>query len=546
MKARKKIALLLFFIFFVSGAYFFHPVEGWNEISRYALITSLVDHGRLDLDLYDPPSTGFDLAFHGGHYYSCKGIGVPLLGIPIYWAWKELFGLPGAFTFEDIELTLSAGARYAVRVFSVTLPHGILGAVLFWAATALGASPGSALVMVLAYGFGSLAWMQSMVLSGHQTAAAFSFFAYAVLLHSTRQEGRRAEVSFFAGLLAGMGALSDFLAMGTALLLSLYVLTLPTCWKNRLLFFSGGGFTALLMGIYNHFCFGGFFSLPYHHLTTALHREGASTGLYGVGLPYSEAIVGTLFSPARGLFFIMPFFLFSFYGLIRLARDGKHSREALLMLGIIGFFLWANTGFYAWHGGLTFGPRYLVPMLPFLALPLAFSPVKSLSFGILLLFGVVQVGVAVVVYFNVPHLIKNPFLEVILPFARYGYWAMNGGNRLGLSDPYSLVPVLAVLGGSILLLARITGSPEKIKVPKSLTLISFFLVLFILANFVFVRSAPETVYVCRAHLLGQAVKKEGLKQGAGAIPLQFEAYHRLTRADGAVFPWNKRGLETSQ
>jgi hypothetical protein len=41
-----------------------------------------------------------------------------------------------------------------------------------------------------------------------------------------------------------------------------------------------------------------------------------------------------------------------------------------LIISIVAFFLLFLTTFNGWHGGWAVGPRYLVPVLPFLALPL--------------------------------------------------------------------------------------------------------------------------------------------------------------------------------
>jgi hypothetical protein len=65
----------------------------------------------------------------------------------------------------------------------------------------------------------------------------------------------------------------------------------------------------------------------------------------------------------------------SFYGLYVWLREKTFAPEARLCLAIFAFFFLVNTSFNGYHGGFSAGPRYLVPGLAFLALPLvvAFS-----------------------------------------------------------------------------------------------------------------------------------------------------------------------------
>jgi len=84
------------------------------------------------------------------------------------------------------------------------------------------------------------------------------------------------------------------------------------------------------------------------------------------------AAVAVLVSPFRGLFFSSPVLLMGVAGLVAMWREGKRA-EALLCGSIPGFFLLFTISFNGWYGGWGVGPRYLIPALPFLALPLVVS-----------------------------------------------------------------------------------------------------------------------------------------------------------------------------
>jgi len=89
----------------------------------------------------------------------------------------------------------------------------------------------------------------------------------------------------------------------------------------------------------------------------------------------------------RGLFIYYPIFLFSFYGLYLMYKQ-NYKRETLLILFILISFIIFTASRITWHGGYTFGLRFLLPTMPFLTIPVIFviknirSPLRS-SFFIL-------------------------------------------------------------------------------------------------------------------------------------------------------------------
>jgi len=80
-------------------------------------------------------------------------------------------------------------------------------------------------------------------------------------------------------------------------------------------------------------------------------------------------IYGLLFSPAKGLLFFSPILLVATLGWPQLWRRDRVivPLAASVTLGIL--YLYGNNDM--WYGGLAWGPRFLVPLLPLLAIPLA-------------------------------------------------------------------------------------------------------------------------------------------------------------------------------
>ncbi len=85
-------------------------------------------------------------------------------------------------------------------------------------------------------------------------------------------------------------------------------------------------------------------------------------------LSHREELVGLLVSPGRGVLFYAPVLVLALMGLVRFAQ--RHAWEALLLYGMVPFFVLLNSAYSVWWGGWSWGPRYMVPMLPYLLFPI--------------------------------------------------------------------------------------------------------------------------------------------------------------------------------
>jgi hypothetical protein len=437
----RKIEILIFVMLFLAGASFHHLIEYDNTASRYFLLGAIVDYQTLNIDAFQKGT--IDKSKRDNHYYSSKAPGAALLGVPVYWCLRHLTPLRYSTPLEQLQL-------YIVRVMTTTLLFALLGVVLYRLARFYGASSRHAFLMVIAYGFGSIALLHATLFSGHQIAASFSFFSFAMLVHLSGNNKNNGQghwyFGFLAGLFAGFAVITDYTAVIIVIGLAMYAITSRMGVGQKVGFMSGGCVWILVLAAYNMACFGHPFSFSYEHQVYEHFKEGTAHGILGIGLPRPEAIMGLLFSPSRGLFFIMPVFLLSLWGIARMFTDKQHLRESVLIIAIItGSFLFV-AGFYGWHGGLTFGPRYLVPMLPFLVFPIAFLRWKSYLFWLLFILSFIQVGFSVAGVPHVPKLIANPIVEFIVPLMSYGYTSLNTGILFGLAWPWAVVAAVIILG----------------------------------------------------------------------------------------------------
>ena len=416
------------------------------------LLRSIVDEGRLNIDSYQRYTT--DKSVFGGHYYSDKAIGLPLLAAPLYWALRR--------TLFSREESLSAAtiladprARYLVRVATVSLPFALLGLLIFDLLISLAVSARRALWSVLAYGFGTIALSNAVLFSGHQTAAFFSFLSFVLLYrsaHGDKDRGRAIAVGFLAGLCAGLGVLCDYIAVFAAVPLTVYALTSRVDRRAKLAFVCGAALCAGVLGAYNQACFGSPLSLSYAHLETRPYDPTAEHGDMLFGRPRLSIILLLLGSASKGLLFISPVLIYAVMGFRLLRRRADLRREFNLLCVVPASALLVLSGFDGWHGGACFGPRYLVAILPFLALPMAFAADGGPWF--LLLFGLsaFQVGCA---QLGCPHLhadIYNPIADFILPLMSQGVVAYTWLGKTGIVGhlaggmlQYGIAAVLAAL-----------------------------------------------------------------------------------------------------
>jgi hypothetical protein len=153
-------------------------------------------------------------------------------------------------------------------------------------------------------------------------------------------------------LLASMVALLAVLAKPTGIFLapalSAYLLLKKTPVRLALTPAIGGGLGLVLYFLYNYLRFANPFTFgqPWIFSLSAL----------------PEGIVGLLFSPGRGIIWYSPAVLLAIPAFRKVWK--KKPIEALLIAAIFLGFLGLHSLYENWHGGWSWGPRYLLPALP--------------------------------------------------------------------------------------------------------------------------------------------------------------------------------------
>jgi hypothetical protein len=184
-----------------------------------------------------------------------------------------------------------------------------------------------------------------------------------VLLHERRRGSPL--LALAARALAGLGIVVEYPQALVAAALAGYLVTVRPAFARLAAFAAGvvAGVAPLL--VYDAVAFGSPFRISYASSEIGPHDRG----LFGVDLPSFRVAVEVLLS-GRGLVTLTPVVAAGVAGLVLLHRRG-HRAESVLAAVLSGAFLVYASGFFDPFGGFSPGPRFLVPVLPFLALGIA-------------------------------------------------------------------------------------------------------------------------------------------------------------------------------
>ena|GEM_PF-878841 len=344
------LALSIILVAVASSFFTYHPYPYDNVVSRWGLVRSLTEQGTIAIDRFAIDTS--DRASSGAHFYTDKAVLLSLACVPVQYA-ALASGLASADTgptgFRD-------PGRFVSERILVTgsLLLLLLSIRRLCALESVGSAPALA-----AAGLASIILPYSSILYAHVPAASLIFLSYLL-----QKQGR-----FVLSDLCG--------ALASALeypVLVLYLVLLA--YRGRRFLFSTRALVPLVMLaaafapqiVHNWLAFGGPFRLGYS-METADAFEALGTGFFGFGLPSPARLFYLLFPPERGLFFYMPWAVPALAGLFARRLGGGLGRDPaaamLVVFPVLFSALWTRTE------GWAFGPRYLIPIVPFLAVGLA-------------------------------------------------------------------------------------------------------------------------------------------------------------------------------
>lgn len=338
-------------------------IQSSDGLSMFATSESIVRRG--DADTNQLLWMGLQQGSFGpnGDLYSRKGLGMALLALPLVWLahkWAAL-GLVQAALLLNPLLTAWTGA------------------LVYRSGIRLGWSRYVAVITALVYGLATLAWPYTQTFFSDPVAAWGLFGCFYGLL--SFQQTQRKRYLFAAGLAWGLAYLARAVNLVTLPIYALGLLAildsqtqgaLDQAWRwhvqtlatkirtlvgdhpRQWISFALPIVVAGLLSLWwNWLRFGSIWQTGY------LETESFS-GVWWFG------VYGLLFGPGRGLLWYSPVLLLSVFGVGWFWRRARWIAAVALILFLVYVLLYGK--WYMWHGGYSWGPRFLVPMVPFLAL----------------------------------------------------------------------------------------------------------------------------------------------------------------------------------
>jgi hypothetical protein len=490
-----RIELALLAILLICYTYIMPRWADWSQNSRLDLVLAIVDGGTLSVDRYYQ-NTG-DYAYFEGHYYLDKAPGPALLGVPVYAAVRPLLhAAPAQRLLERLahspafagtlksdgsgllaDKLYQAVVLYILTILLVSIPAAVLGVLLYRLLGLFAIGQGWRVAAVLLYALGTSALPYAGAFYSHQLVAFLLFGAFYVG-YGLRHLAMRKAWSIVAGFMLGLALISEYPAALIAAPVALYILAALPTWRWRLGLLAAGAPPLALLMAYDWAIFHTVLPAGYHY--SALWQGQHSAGLFSLTYPHPDALWGITFGPMRGLFYVAPVLLLAVAGLLAwpgmsrargsagawtsalpnpLKRVASWRWVAPLLQPEFAVCAWATLSFMLfngssamWQGGYGVGPRYVVPMLPFLAAGLgAYAARWGHAWPARLLAIVAGAWSVAVVWAetlggqNYPDWSPVPLLQYTLPNLAANNIARNLGMALGLRGWASLAPLALCL-----------------------------------------------------------------------------------------------------
>ncbi|MEP7199296.1 MAG: glycosyltransferase family 39 protein [Chloroflexota bacterium] len=355
--------ILIGYLLSYSGR-FFYVTDGYVMYNEARM---LVETGRL-----------FTPADLGGQLANAEGGAIPYVKRGRDGQYYSKYG-PGMALLEALVMFVGKiQPQHTLRLLGLMNPilTAATAVLLYLIATMFTHHAKRAALIALAFAFTTFAWPYvaydySEPLQAFCVAAAI-FFLFR--WHSTQN----LTLLSLSGLMVGYAAATKFTLLLVVPGLLVYLIARSSRaarLRATVLFMVPIAAIAILLGLFNYARFGSPFDFGYDA------KETFST-------PFATGAFGLAFSLNKGMIFFAPLVLLAPLGLYAMRQ--RWLPEAIVLVGIFLANLLLYSMWWAWQGGLSWGPRFLVPFVGLLLVPIVFlldRPALQVAALILMIFG---------------------------------------------------------------------------------------------------------------------------------------------------------------
>ena len=348
---------------------------GPNQNAHLALVKSLAV-GTPRVDRYRNETS--DVSYTHGHYFAAKAPGLALATEPYYLGLKfahlAVTDHVSDRPFPEGMLAMPRSAVWQVALVGALLPALVALFLVRMVADRLVPGYGTAAAVVL--GAGSLLGFFATLFFDHALSTCLGFAAFAVLIRE-RRFARDTRSVAVAGAIAGCAVTVELPLAIVAVTLAVYAAGRGALLPRLSAYAAGFGAGLIPLLAFDTWAFGSPTRLPY---VNAVSQAGVSghdvlrgnaPGFFGVQVPSLRVTLELLVS-SKGLLVLTPVWALAAVGVCILWRRGFRGEAA-----VIGFvpcaFVVYNSAYIDPFGGFSGGPRFLVPLLPFVAVAVAAS-----------------------------------------------------------------------------------------------------------------------------------------------------------------------------
>jgi hypothetical protein len=361
---RADLRLRIILIFILLGVYILFYINAPDEADGSAVLavsSAIVQHGQFDMNAIGAsdwlllPRGKIGTFGTDGALYAKKG---PIPSIAL---------IPFVFVAKLIPVFSIRATAMLFNLIVTTLTALLLYTFIRW----LNYHPRTAFALALIYGLATTALPYVKTLFGEPLIALLFLVAIMAIYrwHSEDTGNSRWRWLVLAGAGAALTIGINSIYVVFAPIFAAYVFLGTSIKRDSLKAFASQTISfglpfivvGLMLGAYNWIRFG-------NPLTSGYQFAAGE----GFNYPLLYGLYGLIVSPYRGLFFYNPVLLLSIPSWWFLRRASSDSaRLAWVTLALVIVQLLAFATWWSWYGGLVWGPRFLLPILPLMVLWLA-------------------------------------------------------------------------------------------------------------------------------------------------------------------------------